>query len=113
MFDDEGGRRPVVGVVFGGRSPEHGVSIQTARSIVDALDPAEFECLPVYIAPSGQWRVGTSFDDLVGGGDGGRGVLLPADPTEGGLLPKIEPPGRDSLPVTARLDVVIPAIHGV
>ena len=44
-----------VAVVYGGRSGEHEVSLRSARSIMDALDPARYEILPFLISPDGQW----------------------------------------------------------
>ncbi len=44
-----------VGLLFGGESPEHEVSIVTARSIAKHLDPARFEVRPMGIARNGVW----------------------------------------------------------
>src|SRR5215468_845638 len=44
-----------VAVIFGGRSPEHGVSAVSAGSIIGALDQGEFEVVPVGITRDGQW----------------------------------------------------------
>jgi D-alanine-D-alanine ligase len=45
-----------VAVVYGGRSGEHEVSVRSARSILDALDPAKYEKLEYYIDRSGTWK---------------------------------------------------------
>ena len=44
-----------IGLLFGGQSPEHEVSIVTARSIAANLDPAKFEVRPMGIARNGVW----------------------------------------------------------
>jgi D-alanine-D-alanine ligase len=44
-----------VGLLFGGQSPEHEVSIVTARSIASHLDPERFEVRPMGIARNGVW----------------------------------------------------------
>ncbi|MFH0890787.1 MAG: D-alanine--D-alanine ligase family protein [Candidatus Liptonbacteria bacterium] len=44
-----------IAVVFGGRSAEHEVSVQSARNIVRALDPEKYEVVPVGIVKSGEW----------------------------------------------------------
>jgi len=44
-----------VAVVFGGRSPEHAISCVSAGSILAALDPDEYDVLPVGITRAGQW----------------------------------------------------------
>ena len=47
-----------IGVLFGGRSAEHEVSIQSARNIMAAADPNKYEIIPIGITKEGQWRVG-------------------------------------------------------
>ncbi|MBI4277927.1 MAG: D-alanine--D-alanine ligase [Armatimonadetes bacterium] len=82
-----------VAVVYGGQSGEHEVSILSARSILDALDRARFDPLPVYITREGRWTVD------------GREVILPTSPAAGGLLVW----GTwETIPV----DVFFPALHG-
>lgn len=44
-----------VGVVFGGRSGEHEVSIMSAKSIIMALDPDKYEIIPIAITKDGKW----------------------------------------------------------
>lgn len=51
------GRRLRVGVIFGGRSGEHEVSVMSARGIVRALDPARFEAVPIGIDRQGHWQL--------------------------------------------------------
>jgi D-alanine-D-alanine ligase-like ATP-grasp enzyme len=47
-----------VGVVFGGRSVEHEVSVLSGHQVMAAMDPALYEAVPVYIAKSGAWYTG-------------------------------------------------------
>lgn len=44
-----------VGVIFGGRSGEHEVSVRSARAVIDALDPRKYEVVPVGITKEGKW----------------------------------------------------------
>ena len=44
-----------VGVLFGGRSAEHEVSILSARNVIAALDPGRFEAVPIGITRDGRW----------------------------------------------------------
>ena len=44
-----------VAVVYGGRSGEHEVSVRSARSILEAMDPARYEKLEYFISPEGRW----------------------------------------------------------
>ncbi len=53
-------QRLSIGLLFGGESPEHEVSIVTARSIAEHLDPARFEVRPMGIARNGVWTLRTT-----------------------------------------------------
>ncbi len=55
-FDARNRKR--VAVFFGGRSPEHDVSIVTGLQILGALDRSKYDAFPVYITPDGAWLVG-------------------------------------------------------
>ncbi len=55
-FDAKNRKR--VAVFFGGRSPEHDVSIVTGLQILDALDRTKYDAFPVYITPDGVWLTG-------------------------------------------------------
>lgn len=50
--------KQTIAVFFGGRSPEHDVSIVSGLQVMSALDTSRFEAFPVYISPEGQWYVG-------------------------------------------------------
>ena len=51
-------KRLRVGVLFGGRSVEHEISVITALQLMSAIDPARYEVTPVYVAPDGRWFTG-------------------------------------------------------
>ncbi len=48
-------RKLRVGVLFGGQSSEHEVSLASARSVMSAMDPAKYEVVPVGITKRGMW----------------------------------------------------------
>jgi len=106
-------RRLRVGVIFGGRSGEHEVSLRSAASIIGALDRERYQVVPVAITKEGRWRSGaeslrlleTAQRDLLPIGDHGREVTIPPDPTRGALV-TLE---RGEL---TQLDVVFPVLHG-
>lgn len=52
-----------VAVFFGGRSPEHDVSVVTGLQVLSAIDESLYEAFPVYIAPDGEWRIGDVLRD--------------------------------------------------
>ena len=49
------GRRLRVGVLFGGSSSEHEVSLMSARSVLGALDPEKYEIVQIGITKEGRW----------------------------------------------------------
>jgi D-alanine-D-alanine ligase len=111
-------RKTRVAVVFGGRSTEHAISAVSAGSILGALDPDEYEVVPIGITRSGQWVL-TSGDPAqlaiadrrlpeITAADG-TAVVLPADPTERGLV-VLDP--SEGPRVLSEVDVVFPALHG-
>jgi D-alanine-D-alanine ligase len=102
-----------VGVVFGGRSVEHDVSIVTAHQVMEVLSPAH-EIVPIYINREGGWLVGSGLNDLSVYKDRrwdevGEAGFIPPVAGYGGLL---VPGGRLRGPRRIPLDVVIPALHG-
>lgn len=52
------GNKIRVGLVYGGRSGEHEVSLQTALAVLQAFDYDKYELVPFYINTAGQWRSG-------------------------------------------------------
>ena len=50
-----GNRKVRVGVIFGGRSGEHEVSLMSARSVISALDPEKYDVVMIGITKSGRW----------------------------------------------------------
>jgi D-alanine-D-alanine ligase len=109
-----------IGVLFGGRSTEHEVSILSAQSIIAAMDPQRFEAVPIYIDKNGRWLVGGSLKRLVSEDAASEYVYLPPDPTQHALVPAQD--GREApspLGEEGRarglppLDVVFPVFHGL
>jgi D-alanine-D-alanine ligase len=44
-----------IGVIFGGRSGEHEVSLRSARSVIDAIDKSKYDVVPIAITKEGNW----------------------------------------------------------
>jgi D-alanine-D-alanine ligase len=109
-------RRIRVGVIFGGRSGEHEVSLASAASVLSAIDPARYEIVPMGIAKDGQWVVGG--DPLRALAEAaGIPVALPSaadrpDRPSSQALARVPTAGGLPMGVAARLDVVFPVIHG-
>jgi D-alanine-D-alanine ligase len=102
-------------VLFGGRSAEHEVSVVSARSIVDALDPERYEAVSIGVTKDGRWHL------VAGGpgalGDAARPGALPA--VAAGAGPEValdQGPGAQALidddGARTEIDVVFPVMHG-
>jgi D-alanine-D-alanine ligase len=106
-------RRLRVGVLFGGRSGEHEVSLRSAWSVIGALDQTRYEVVPIAITREGRWRTGLDLLRLLDEAqralkpipDYGLEVAILPDPTHRALVPV---GGGAPLP----LDVVFPVLHG-
>ncbi len=105
-------KRRRVAVLFGGRSAEHEVSCLSARSVIDALDPARTEVIPIGITRDGRWH---------------RVAGPPALPSETGRMPEITEASGSVVELAAEgastelvaadgsrepIDVVFPVLHG-
>ncbi len=107
----------VVGVIFGGRSVEHDVSIITGQQVIRAFDPARYEVVPIYIDREGRWFTGQplleikNFKNEVVSLKGVESAILSPSVQHHGLI--INPTaGRFDRSEVKRLDVIFPAVHG-
>lgn len=117
MTDRGSGDRKIrVAVVFGGRSDEHDVSLRSAQTIIQALDPERYEVVPVGISRDGRWLVhGDPMASLVASSpmfhvhDGEQ----TADPSANRVVEHVV--GDDAMMpagVIGSVDVFFPALHG-
>ncbi len=106
--------RVKVAILFGGRSGEHEVSLMSAQSVMEALDPARYEVLPVGITREGAWIVGDDPLAALRQEDfaGTQPATLLADPTRRGLWQLESREGEACLALLSRVDVVFPVLHG-
>ncbi len=91
-----------IGVIFGGRSPEHEVSLESAKTVCAKLEKAGFSVLPFYAPRSGAWRLVKVKDLLSGGGLEGPEI----EPSLGGGCFVKKGGGR------IKPDALFPIIHG-
>ncbi len=111
-------RKTVVGVVFGGRSVEHDVSVVTGHQIMRAFDLEHYEIVPIYITRDGKWYTGDPLHDLksfrneVVSLAGVVAVTLSPATNHHGLIVNPSAAGLFAKSTIKRLDVVFPAIHG-
>ncbi len=110
-----------VGVIFGGRSGEHEVSIASAASVINALDKEKYDVVPIGITPEGRWLAGVEPRRLVAGttmqaaATADRSVMpveMTGDPTRRGLIPAASAEGGAQPQPVPTLDIIIPVLHG-
>src|SRR5262249_34549755 len=88
-----------VAVIAGGRSSEHAISVASASSVLEALDPSRYDAALIEIGRDGRWELAAAARSLPG-----------ADDSEIASLPVV----ADSAPARAlgHVDVVLPILHG-
>lgn len=103
-----------LGIIFGGRSGEHEVSLMSARSIFEALDQEKYSVTQVGISHDGCWMVGENVLDAMESGDTSLlkfATILP-DPTRNELQDLNVTASGILLSGLMKLDVVFPVLHG-
>jgi D-alanine-D-alanine ligase len=122
-----------VGILFGGRSGEHEVSLLSAASVLNAIDKTRFEVVPIGITKEGRWLTDLHAERLLKGetksehhfraGDPaatpgaavlakGESILVPPEPSaRGGLVP-FENGDAQASPSAIDVDIIFPVLHG-
>lgn len=119
-MNPENGNKLKVGVIFGGRSGEHEVSLVSANSIMKALNPEKYEVIPIGITRQGSWITGIKPDKMldyekqqksavlsIAAANTGKATLN-CDPSNRGLMLHDRKSDNDSI----KLDVLFPIVHG-
>jgi len=103
-----------VGVIFGGRSGEHEVSLMSAQSVMNALDKKKYEIVPIGITREGRWIAsGDPLKALLAGDpDASRPAALLGDPSRRGLMHLDDTEQAIRATRLTELDVVFPVLHG-
>jgi len=121
-------RKRRIGIIYGGRSGEHEVSLASAAAVFKNLDPARYEAIPILIAKDGRWSLPAQAPALEAAADAiaasrgqpageiGREAHLVAHPG-GDTLLTIDRRPTESAHIDAAvsglaLDVVFPVLHG-
>lgn len=103
-----------VGILFGGKSVEHEVSLQTAKKVIEALDKDKYEVVPIGIDKEGRWLAGDKTRFLLGDSRSDSLKLNEKSANEVALVPESAGQLTDIGSKTKHLavDVVFPVLHG-
>jgi len=107
-------RKIRVGVIFGGRSGEHEVSLASARSVMRAVDKEKYEIVPIGITKEGRWIASGDPMRALEAGDAGASqpAALLGDPSRRGLMRLEDKERAVEATRLTELDVVFPILHG-
>ena len=123
-------KRLRVGVLYGGRSGEHEVSLASAAAVIGALDRTRYEPVPIRIEKDGRWSLAERPPTMVSAGEvieqarldsarpsrAAREVHLVAHPSENTILSidrsREQLEGGHSIVTGLNLDVIFPVLHG-
>lgn len=114
-----------VGLVYGGKSGEHDVSLQTAMAVIRAIDHTKYEVVPFYITKQGEWRPGARLSGPVDRvellrneprdalpGEGNAPALASGSTSLQSIFAKMQKSNGPSAGEQAPLDVIFPLLHG-
>jgi D-alanine-D-alanine ligase len=125
-----------VGILFGGRSGEHEISLLSAASVFKAIDPNKYEVVPIGITKDGRWLTASDAERLLHGkaGDGtrpalragdpdttasaavlqnGEAVVFPPEPHKSSMTPfQTDAPVRRASDRAINVDIIFPVLHG-
>jgi D-alanine-D-alanine ligase len=129
-----------VGILFGGRSGEHEVSLLSAASVFKAIDPNKYEVVPIGITKDGRWLTASDAERLLHGNAGegaratstatlragdpdttasaavlqnGEAVVFPPEPHKSSMTPfQTDAPVRRASDRAINVDIIFPVLHG-
>jgi len=102
-----------VGILFGGKSAEHEVSLQSAKNVIDAIDKEKYEVVPIGISKTGQWLLGET-QNLLLNSDNPKLIALNKSSDKIALAPQSygQISNLSTHQVNNSVDVVFPILHG-
>jgi D-alanine-D-alanine ligase len=111
-------RKIRVGILFGGRSGEHEVSLMSARSVLKAINKDKYDVTLIGITKEGKWIGGDDPVKALESGPEGAATApattLLGEPQFRSLMQVTEQPGSNAVTLSsvAELDVIFPVLHG-
>ncbi|MEG3134515.1 D-alanine--D-alanine ligase [Rouxiella sp. T17] len=103
-----------VGIIFGGKSSEHEVSLQSARNIVDAMDKQRFDVTLLGIDKQGEWHINDASNYLINAENPAL-IALNRSNQQVALIPGLEKNqliDTQDAQAMSQLDVIFPIVHG-
>jgi D-alanine-D-alanine ligase len=103
-----------IGMIFGGRSGEHAVSLQSAQSVLQALDRSRYDVVEIGISREGRWLVGDGAMQALrrGSADSTRGAMF-AEPGPARIWEvRRDGEAEQHLKLFREVDVIFPVLHG-
>lgn len=105
-----------VGILFGGRSVEHEVSVITAMQIIENIDKTLYKPVPIYVNKDGDWLTGESLMDFENykskNFKDAKQVVLSPNHNDGNLYLHPEKSGLFGKKIVQTIDIFFPAFHG-
>ncbi|TQR06804.1 D-alanine--D-alanine ligase [Psychrobacillus soli] len=95
-----------LGLLYGGKSAEHEVSLLTARAVSQAINFDKYEVYPIYITKTGEWRKGSA---LAGPAESTKTLQFGLETSKPNSIASFLPVENDD---ASKLDVIFPLLHG-
>src|SRR3990172_7803593 len=109
-------RKLRLGVLFGGRSAEHEISIRSAQNVIASADPRKYKIVPIAITKDGKWHLG-----MLPGGTQDKPCMEEPPSKSVEVVPTASPTSDSPLIQVTRsemyktlgpIDVIFPVLHG-
>ncbi len=98
-----------IAVLFGGRSPEHDVSVLSATNVMQALDADKYEAVPIFVTREGQWLLSSYEQGQLAKPSSGTEICL----VSGGYGRIIGIDAQKGLQELPKIDALFPVLHGL
>ena len=115
-------RKIRVGVIFGGRSGEHEVSLRSGQAVIETIDHNKYEVIPIAISKTGGWLSPAAAMELLPRATAGllsgemsenrEALTIVGDPSHSGLVAFRASDGGGGHPASLPFDVIFPVLHG-
>ncbi|CAK7056904.1 D-alanine--D-alanine ligase family protein [Tissierella sp.] len=106
-----------IGVIFGGLSVEHEVSVITGMQVIENIDKTKYEVIPIYVSKDGKWLTGSSLMDFRNYKDGNfkdaKEIILSANHGDNNIYSHPKTVGLFGKKILGEIDIAFPAFHGM